>query len=259
MQLFVFHRHPAENLHRLKVEDDSGSSQSAHSLDAQVPKQEASIVQQPTSFSVRGDGRVHKVGGGIASELRLGKDVLANATGFAPVNVTVKSLCISRQYVQGDPGFDVGFRVNHQVDANRERVSQLSFLVSAYPEVFAPDGPLEELRVSVQTRGRAVGAQIASIIQNKRIPVLRAVGPRSVGNMVLGATWARRFLRRKNTDVICYPSFKLIDIEEKAGQTSVEIFFESVPYVRNPYIDFIDDDDEDLQPLGRQDMMDDKY
>lgn len=208
-----------------------------------LPQSDA-LPQPPSSFSIRGDGRVHKVAGAIACDLRLGKAVLAQATGTMPVNITVKALCIGRQYVQGDPGFDLGFRVNHQKNANKDRISQLSFAVDSKVNIYEPMAPVELLRVTAQTRGRAIGAQIASTIQNNRIPTVRAVGPRSVGNMIVGATWARRFLRRKGIDAICYPEFKLICVEDVGDRTSIEATFNPIPYVNIPYIDFSDEDEE---------------
>ncbi|GMH32454.1 hypothetical protein BSKO_00288 [Bryopsis sp. KO-2023] len=208
--------------------------------------------QPPLVFSIKRGGNVHKVGGAIAMELRKGKTVLAQATGTEPVNVTVKALCIGRGYVLEDPGFDLCFRVNHQPHNNRERISQLSFSVEATPMRFVPKNPVEELRVTAESKGRGIGALIASTIQNNRCPTLRAVGPKSVGNMMVGATWARRLLRRQGLDVLCYPSFKTINIEDKGDRTSVEVDFRSVAYTHVPYIDFPEEDGA-VEPDVRED------
>lgn len=224
--------------------DCDGVSASGEEKD-KIPNLPQSEAGSPASFSIRSDGLVHKVAGGMASELRLGKAILAQATGTMPVNTTVKALCIGRQYVQNDPGFDLGFRVNHQKNANKDRISQLSFAVASNQAIYEPMAPVERLRVTAQTRGRAIGAQIASIIQNNRIPLVGAVGPRSVGNMIVGATWARRFLKRKGIDVICLPEFKRIYVQDVGDRTSIQAYFNPIPYVHLPHIDFSDEEEED--------------
>ncbi|CAD7704206.1 unnamed protein product [Ostreobium quekettii] len=213
----------------------------APTTDAPVHKGQHDFSALPPDihpFTVRGDSKAPKVAGSMAFYLRQDKKLLVLATGTSAVYTAVKALCLARQYVLEDPKCELFFRVTHRKHVDCDRVSQLTFAVEKRMPLYPLDEiPHEVIRATPSTKGRSLGAQIASIAQNNKLPVVRAIGPRAVGTAVVAATWGRRFMKRDGLDVICFPAFKKITVGQEGELTSLEFLYRPVEYVPVEHFD----------------------
>lgn len=144
------------------------------------------------------------------------RPIFIKATGTGAVNTAVKSISIARRYVSEHPGLGLGFRVNHEVDSDKDRISRLQFLLSM-TNPLPRDEPLngilvEEMWIRSNANVRTTGGRFAVALMNAERALAIAIGPRCVGATVVGLTWARRILRHNQYDAVAIPVMESVSL-----------------------------------------------
>ncbi len=72
---------------------------------------------------------------------------------------------------------------------------------------------MELLKVSAQSRPKAVAGALAAVLRSDNAAEVQAIGPRAVNQAVKAIAIARGFVALDGIDLVCIPSFVKIEVD----------------------------------------------
>jgi len=165
-------------------------------------------------LKVSAQSNIKTVAGSIAYATRLGDAPTLISTGVASINQTIKSVALSRRFLE-DNKVDVTVL---PVSRSDDRLAMSFVLNKTVLRPQSEEVQYSELRVAAESEHAVVAGAIANKIRaGERVSVV-AIGPGSVTTTARALALSRRFLQQDHIDITFRPEF--VQIEMKDGSRS---------------------------------------